>query len=429
MSHFYFVFVFQCSVLISDKDLILSGDSQCAPPDILIQKHHTNAVMNSCMSRMLPRHLIILSVSSVLLVIVVSQVLYVYLPWRLAVIAGQNVYAEVRLSLPPSGTFKVLQLADVQISRMDQVCLDLTAEQRKWPCDAHNTTAFIQRLVVLERPDLVVFSGDNVVHEGNYFPDGVQTHSILDEVLRPIVHAGIPFVSILGNHDVESPFMSASGIHDYLRRKGALVSGNGLVRVEDTDGFPLWHVWLLDYMHRYCLLCDHGGYSMPFIGSMGGYAPITNAQVQFFRRTSEAQVPAIVFAHVPLPAYQTMLDHFDSGRPEARWEGIVGDRYDPVSQAWIPFGYNWGNALYESFAEANVVAMSVGHDHTNDFCGRSVNGSVALCYAGGAGYQGYGRAGWKRRARLFAMGGDGKTYTYKRLDDEYLSILHQQQLS
>jgi hypothetical protein len=378
---------------------------------------------------MFQRHLIILSVAFVLLVFLVSRVLYVYTSWRLEVIAGQNVYAEVRLSMPSSGTFKILQLADVQISRMDQACLDLTAEQRQWHCDAHNTTVFIKRLVELERPDLVVFSGDNAVHEDNYLEDGVQTRSILDEVLRPIVHAGIPFVSILGNHDVESPFMSASGIHDYLRSKGALVSGNGLVRVEDTDGSPLWNIWIFDYMHRYCLVCDHGGYSLPFVGGFGGYAPITNAQFKFFTRTIDARVPAIVFAHVPLPAYQTILDHFDSGRLENSGGGIVGDRYDPVSQAWIPFGHNWGNDLYEFFAEANVVAMSVGHDHTNDFCGRSVNGSATLCYAGGAGYQGYGRAGWKRRARLFVMRGDGGSYTYKRLDDEHLSMIHQQQLS
>ena len=75
--------------------------------------------------------------------------------------------------------------------------------------------------------------------EGNYFPDGVQTRSILDEVLRPIVYVGIPFVSILGNHNIESPFMSVIGIHDYLRCIGTLVSGNDLVCVEDTDGFPL----------------------------------------------------------------------------------------------------------------------------------------------------------------------------------------------
>lgn len=93
----------------------------------------------------------------------------------------------------------------------------------------------------------------------------------------------IPFVSNLGNHDVELPFMSASSIHDYLRRarpqagQGALFAGNGLVRGEDQNDNPLRHVWLLDYMHRYCLACDHGGYSVPFVGGIGGYINLYSA--------------------------------------------------------------------------------------------------------------------------------------------------------
>ena len=73
---------------------------------------------------------------------------------------------------------------------------------------------------------------------------------------------------------------------------------------------------------------------------------------------------------------------------------VLGDRYDPVSQAWIPFGQNWGYVLHTCYADANVVAMSVGHDHTNDFCGHSMHGLTALCYAVGAGYQGYGLPVW-----------------------------------
>ena len=106
----------------------------------------------------------------------------------------------------------------------------------------------------------------------------------------------IPFVSIIGNHDVESPFMSASHIHNYPRRarpqvaspgEGALIAGNVLVRVEDQNGNPLWNVWLLDYMHRF-----------------------TTRQCQSYS------------LHTCAPRI----------------------RFDPVCQAWFPFG-NWGHAL------------------------------------------------------------------------------------
>lgn len=55
-----------------------------------------------------------------LLVLAVLHVLYIYATWRHAAIAGQDVHASVRLSLPAAGTLKVLQLADVQITSLDQ---------------------------------------------------------------------------------------------------------------------------------------------------------------------------------------------------------------------------------------------------------------------------------------------------------------------
>lgn len=81
----------------------------------------------------------------------------------------------------------------------------------------------------------------------------------------------------------------------------------------------------------------------------------------------------------------------------------------------------------------DVKAVFVGHDHTNDFCGK-VEG-IWLCYGGGFGYHGYGRARWPRRARVMLMelGKSDKGWTgverigtWKRLDDEEMSKIDEQ---
>ncbi|CAN8275362.1 unnamed protein product [Cochlearia groenlandica] len=48
-----------------------------------------------------------------------------------------------------------------------------------------------------------------------------------------------------------------------------------------------------------------------------------------------------------------------------------------------------------------VKSVFVGHDHLNDFCGK--HKGLNLCYGGGFGYHGYGKAGWSRRARVVAV--------------------------
>lgn len=84
----------------------------------------------------------------------------------------------------------------------------------------------------------------------------------------------------------------------------------------------------------------------------------------------------------------------------------------------------------------NVKAVFIGHDHINDFCG-NLDG-VWFCYGGGSGYHGYGMVGWPRRARVILAEllkmeegtwmGLERIRTWKRLDDEMLSMIDEQVL-
>ncbi len=141
-----------------------------------------------------------------------------------------------------------------------------------------------------------------------------------------------------------------------------------------------------------------------------GNNPITRGQIEFFRHNSDATVPSLAFVHVPLPEYRRI----DSA--------LVGEKHEVISAP------NQKGVLYQLLVDRNVVSISAGHDHTNDFCGRLGNVGPALCYSGGSGYTAYGKKGFARRARVFVLTQKGGVYTYKRLDDANFTLLDKQTL-
>ncbi len=334
-----------------------------------------------------------------LLLLLTSCLIGVHLTWRHVSILGQRRYTELDVQIPSTREFKILQIADVQIANMKDDCKDLTAAQRHWPCSGKNSTSFIQRLIHQDRPNIVVFTGDNV-----YGTESDQrSQQLLKKITASVVAASIPFALVTGNHDVEQPWMSISAMHEFMRRDrahqggGALLSGNGLIRFRSRDNKTRIDLWLLEYMHRFCILCYNGA-------GHGAYHAVTREQVDMFRHQTTSNVVSLAFSHVPIPEYHDVVKR-------------RGDFMEPISDG----GYS---ALYKTMLQKNVTVLSVGHDHINNFCGRLQRGPY-LCYGGGSGYTTYGVPGWPRRARVFTVVGE-KVQTYVRLDDENFSKIHEQ---
>lgn len=340
--------------------------------------------------------------SYVLLVLCTLSLFLFHLTWRHLSISGQHKYTQIEVTLPRPGQIKILQLADVQIGGLRDACKDLTAMEKQWPCDADNTTAFIRRLIQHDRPDLVVFTGDNVYGTRS---DQYSQH-ILSIITEPIVSAGIPFALVTGNHDVELPWMSITALHNFMRKDrasgggGALISGNGLIKVKSADNHTQLHIWLFEYMHLSCVFCYNGA-------GHGSYQSITKEQIEFFQRNSQMDTLSLAFTHVPLQEYHQITNQF-------------GGEYDTITDSGR-------GELYNALSKRNVTALSVGHDHINDFCGQ-VNGGLYLCYAGAAGYTTYGKVGWPRRARIFVVN-HNLIESYKRVDDHDFSRIHDQRLN
>merc|ERR1719235_243560 len=98
---------------------------------------------------------------------------------------------------PGSSSFKVLQLADLHLGE------DF---EGKWgPEQDRKTLAVVASLLDEEKPDLVVFSGDQLTGEGLQ-QSGAQKEQLLKAMEEPLKRRGVPWATVFGNHDAcETP--------------------------------------------------------------------------------------------------------------------------------------------------------------------------------------------------------------------------------
>ncbi|KAI3761002.1 hypothetical protein L1987_51407 [Smallanthus sonchifolius] len=290
------------------------------------------------------------------------------------------------------GEFRILQVADMHYAEgRKTACEDVLPEQFAH-CSDLNTTFFIERMIRAEKPDLVVFTGDNI-----YGADTTDPVASMDAAFGPAVSSNIPWAAVLGNHDQEST----------LSREVHGIEGS------DFGNESVLNLYFL----------DSGDYST--VPSIPGYGWIKPSQQFWFQQTSmklqkKLKAPGLAYFHIPLPEYAS----FDSSN-------FTGVKQEGISSASVNSGF------FTTLVEAgDVKAVFTGHDHINDFCGELTG--IHLCYAGGFGYHAYGKAGWSRRARVVVVSLEKKSNgswgtvksinTYKRLDDENLTVIDNQVL-
>lgn len=173
-------------------------------------------------------------------------------------------------------------------------------------------------------------------------------------------------------------------------------------------------------------LLDSGSYSTN--RRYPGYDWIKQDQIEWFkeltkvhrdqdRHRKQASSPlSLAFIHVPLLEYGQVSKH-----------NMIGTKGESVGSSVFNSGF------YTALVEAGTDAVSCGHDHLSDYCG-TVEPSDStqdlddkgpfLCYAGGAGFGGYGSPpqeyggdGFVRRIRLFQIDSERSTLkTWKRLE-------------
>jgi Predicted phosphohydrolases len=258
--------------------------------------------------------------------------------------------AQPKLAFHADSTFKVIQFTDTHIRFVDEQNRKLSGQ----------TYSRISKLIDLEKPDLVVLTGDIV------------TWNEVSEAWRRLVDTlnvkGVPFLVCFGNHDDEGSLTHEQiaqilKTSKYFMNKLDKSGGLADVRLDvlGNDGKPGFSIYGLD------------SHSYSRIKGIDGYGWFSFDQVEWFRKDAAGvtkknggtPVPAFMFFHIPLPEYDFTCHRCD---PD-----VVGRRGEQECIQAVNTG------MFGAIAESgSVIGTSVGHDHDNDYV--LVHKGIALCY-------------------------------------------------
>ena len=286
-----------------------------------------------------------------------------------------------------NGNFKVVVLSDIQGSD-NQVPIP------------KNVLDNIKTIVDREKPDLIVFNGDNT----NGLHSAEAQRKYIGDMVGYIEQCKIPWAYVYGNHDHEGGLSkeTQSEIYtefEYCMFKSGDVSGEGnyVLPVLSHDGSKiLYNVWCIDSgnytsLENHDITLDNGDHSM------GQYDYIKPDQVAWYRETSAlleeyngAKIPAIMAFHIPLRETADAWSIRDK-------EGL---EYSGIKRENIGCS-SINSGMFSAVLErGDVKAIVNGHDHINDFHGTYCG--IKLAYDGGLTYDGYQRD-WIRGGRLIEI--------------------------
>ncbi|KAL3644153.1 putative inactive purple acid phosphatase 28 [Castilleja foliolosa] len=346
--------------------------------------------------------------------------------------------APTPLRFRADGTFKILQVADMHFGNGKLTrCRDVLESEFEY-CSDLNTTRFLEKMIQIESPDFVAFTGDNI-----FGSSAIDAAESLFQVFDPVIKSGIPWAAVLGNHDQESTMtreelMSFISLMDFsLSQTYPSIEDNANSNkqnpVPKIDGFGNYNLRVMGAPGS--SLANSSVFNLYFLDSgdratvngVRTYDWIKESQLNWLRRVSievkeqmsdsNGSPPSLAFFHIPIPEIR-----------QGPVYNVVGQYREYVACSLVNSG-----VLDTLVSMGDVKAIFIGHDHKNDFCGTL--GGIWFCYGGGFGYHGYGLAGWHRRSRVIlaelgkckrSWGGVERIKTWKRLDDEMLTKVDEQ---
>lgn len=323
------------------------------------------------------------------------------------------------LKLGEEGRFKIVQLADLHFSAGKSECRDEFPKHPTCEADA-KTTRFIERVLDIESPDLVVYTGDQIMGDRSLR----DSETSLLKAVAPAIKRKIPWAMVWGNHDdegslnrwelskyAESLPYSRFQIGPKDTKDNSFGVGNYFLQVMDpSSGNPSATFYFLD-SHKYSTT----GKMYP------GYDWIKEAQWDYLRNIYDEKIAPIIpkgdkkhismaFFHIPLPEYVNV----DSEKQPGTRNPLVGNFKETVMAP----KYNSNGKT--TLDHLGVTVTGCGHDHCNDYCllDDSTIKKTWLCYGGGAGEGGYGGyGGTERRVRVYLIDSkNGDVHTWKRLN-------------
>ncbi|CAG7851579.1 SubName: Full=Related to DCR2-dosage-dependent cell cycle regulator {ECO:0000313/EMBL:CCA72678.1} [Serendipita indica DSM 11827] len=349
-----------------------------------------------------------------------------------------------------SGHFKIMQVADLHFSVSHGQCKDTDLT----PCEQGDdmSLALLERTLDLERPDLVVFSGDQLNGQGTSW----DPRSVLAKFAGPVIDRGIAWAAVLGNHDEDDGDLTRTELIKVMRNMPySLVelgpsdvhgAGNYVLKVRSPD--PSRTQLLTLYF------LDSGSYSAG-VWDWFGFTPteydyLRQSQIDWFlhesslvsklerpwhpdggrdlghswrrstqgKRRQEEQRKllkpnAMMFYHIPIPETYSTAD-IDYSSNQALEIGTPAGKGSPKKNDGF-FEKALLNATESEQGGREVKVVANGHVHIADNCRRVLG--IWFCFNGGSSYSGYGKVGFDRRFRIFNITDWGETITtYERTE-------------
>lgn len=368
----------------------------------------------------------------------------------------------------PDGTFKILQLADLHLSVEEEPCRDVSWETPEHPCSSVNDTmALIGRWLDAEKPDLVVFTGDQLNGQGSSW----DPKSMAPKVFQPVIERKIQWAAILGNHDSQSGPLSRPEVQQLFTRLPYSLTRVGPAQLHDGVGAGNYYIKLLsptpDQTNVFNLYFLDSGDTETRIswGIHKNYDSIRKDQIDWFVTQSNkmkkilrpykpdggADLPAqnwssergelekaergggagstwnagsaqgallakpnaITFVHIPLPEF------FDNTASTLKFGA---DRMETSGAKGAQGQKGFFDALLGQGlqGERDVRLVVSGHMHNNADCERIEKDGQQIwtCFGGGSSFAGYGMSGFSRRCRVFELSNFGETaHSWNRFED------------
>ncbi|KAL3232601.1 Phosphatase DCR2 [Nakaseomyces bracarensis] len=319
-----------------------------------------------------------------------------------------------------NGKFKIVQLADLHLGVGKNKCIDEYPKHELCEADP-KSMEFVNEVIDIENPDLVVFSGDQIMGDRSR----EDSETTLLKALNPVIKRKIPWAMIWGNHDDEGSLTRWELSELAAKLPYSLFQFNRFDTKDNTFGVgnyaqQIFHnntskaaitLYFMD-SHKY----SKAGKLFP------GYDWVKESQLEYFQalyenglkrniNDNEYKHVSLAFLHIPLPEFANI----NSVKKPGSQKEIVGTYKEGVT---APKYNSGGLAVFDSLS---VDVIGCGHDHCNDYClhdDSTPTKEIWLCYGGGAGEGGYaGYGGTERRIRIYDIDtNSGTIHTWKRLN-------------
>ena len=270
--------------------------------------------------------------------------------------------------ITPTQPLKILGFTDTHIDNDSDAC--------KW------TLRLIRETVEAEKPDLVVFVGDNVSGRPH-------CRRRIEAFSQTMTNLHVPWCAVLGNHEGEHA-------DDVSRRETAAIfrkspycllpkeapkTADGRTLFGDTNGM----IPLLNADDQIChkLFFFDGGNEMSADDKRRfelenpprfAYDFLKPEQIDRYKEEVEkSDCPSTVFCHIPLPEYRDAAENGKILSGQKR-EGICSPLHN--------------SGMFSAMrAQRKPVTFVCGHDHVNDFC--ALYDGVRLMYNRAGGLSAY----------------------------------------